>query len=223
MALIVQYPKTKKSSEEPINIRSTLKMVRNPYALGFSIAIFLYVAVEAGIYVWMPTLIENYDGNLVLLATYALSVFFVLRAIGRFVGIWMMARYNWSVVLLIFSALILFCYLGSFINETATVVLLPLSGLFMSVIYPTINSKGISCFPKVNHGAVAGILLFFTAAGAALGPLSMGVVSDFFGSDPKVGFMLATVFAFLLFVGTLYNLIKNPTEKRLKALDNSEY
>jgi fucose permease len=223
MALFVKYPETKKSSEEPINIRSTLKMVKNPYALGFSVAIFLYVAVEAGIYVWMPTLIADYNGNLVLIATYSLSIFFILRALGRFMGIWMMARFNWSVVLVIFSALILLCYLGSFINATATVVLLPLSGLFMSVIYPTINSKGISCFPKANHGAVAGILLFFTAAGAALGPLSMGVVSDLFGSNPKIGFMLATIFAFLLFISALYNQVSKPVEKQLNALDNSEY
>ena len=40
----------------------------------------------------------------------------------------------------------------------AAVYLLPLSGLFMSMIYPTLNSKGISCFPKVEHGAVAGVI-----------------------------------------------------------------
>ena len=39
---------------------------------------------------------------------------------------------------------------------TCGVFLLPLSGLFMSVMYPTINSKGISCVPKGDHGAAAG-------------------------------------------------------------------
>ena len=39
-------------------------------------------------------------------------------------------------------------------------------GLFMSMIYPTLNSKGISCFPKTEHGAIAGVILFFTAAAA---------------------------------------------------------
>jgi len=47
----------------------------------------------------------------------------------------------------------------------ATVYLLALSGLFMSVIYPTLNSKGISCFPKAEHGAIAGVILFFTCGG----------------------------------------------------------
>jgi len=223
MAAFVKYPETKKQNEEPINVKRTLKMVKNPYALGFSLGAFMYVAVEAGIYVWMPTLIEKYDGNLILIATYALSIFFILRAAGRFIGIWMMARFNWTAVIVISSLLILLCYAGSFISSTATVILLPLSGLFMSVIYPTINSKGISCFPKSSHGSVAGIILFFTAAGAALGPLAMGVVSDMFGSNPQVGFVLATIFAGLLFLGALFNHIYKPTEKRLNALDKSEY
>lgn len=223
VASLVKYPKSKKSTEEPINIRKTLAMVKNPYALGFSVAAFLYVAIEAAIYVWMPTLIEGYDGSLIFIATYALPIFFILRAGGRFLGAWMLSIFDWKTVLTISSFAILLCYAFSFISETTTVILLPLSGLFMSVIYPTVNSKGISCFPKINHGSVAGIILFFTAAGAALGPLLMGVVSDLFNSNAKYGFMLATVLAFLLFIGFLLNSIYNPTQERLKQLNESEY
>lgn len=224
IALLVKYPKTIKTTEEPINLRGTLSMIRNPYAIGFSIGAFLYVAVECAIYVWMPTLIANYEGNFVFVATYALSIFFILRAGGRFLGAWLMARFNWSVVLVIFSFLILVCFLGSVIGGVGTaVILLPLSGLFMSVIYPTINSKGISCFPKAQHGSVAGVILFFTAAGAALGPLAMGAVSDAFGGNARYGFILATVFAGLLFLSVVLNLIMNPTKQRLYQLNLSEY
>tara|TARA_R110001583_G_scaffold179638_2_gene336506 strand:+ start:175 stop:1401 length:1227 start_codon:yes stop_codon:yes gene_type:complete len=223
MALFSKYPETKKSTEEPINIKRTLKMVKDRYALGFSLGAFLYVAVEAAIYVWMPTLIADYDGSFVFFATYALPIFFILRAGGRFLGAWMLEHFDWTIVMAISSFAILLCYAFSFINETATVVLLPLSGLFMSVIYPTINSKGISCFPKTSHGSVAGIILFFTAAGAAIGPLSMGVVSDMFGSNAKYGFMLATILSALLFVGFLLNMIFKPTQIRISKLNESEY
>ena len=224
MALLVEYPKTIKESEEPVNVKGALKMLKDPYALGFSIGAFLYVSVECAIYVWMPTLIADYTGNLVLIATYALSIFFVLRAAGRFLGAWLMAHFNWAAVLSIFSFLIFLCFLGSVVMGLSwAIILLPLSGLFMSVIYPTINSKGISCFPKAKHGSIAGVILFFTAAGAALGPLAMGAVSDAFGQDAKYGFILATVFAALLFGGVVVNLIFNPTKARLQQLDESEY
>jgi len=92
----------------------------------------------------------------------------------------------------------------------------------MSVSYPTLNSKGISCFPKSEHGAIAGVLLFFTCLGAALGPLAMGVVSDMFGGL-QAGFVLATVFAALLFLGLFYNWIANPAGAVLLHSDETEY
>ncbi len=224
MAVVVKYPETKKTTEEPINLSGALAMLKDPYAIGFSVGAFLYVAVECAIYVWMPTLVSNYEGNLLLIATYSLTIFFVLRATGRFLGVWLMAKFNWSVILSIFSLLILLCFLGSVIGGIEmAVVLLPLSGLFMSVIYPTINSKGISCFPKAKHGSIAGVILFFTAAGAALGPLAMGAVSDLFGKNAMYGFILATVFAALLFAAVIVNLLFNPTKIRLQQLEKSEY
>jgi fucose permease len=102
------------------------------------------------------------------------------------------------------------------------VFLLPLSGLFMSVLYPTINSKGISCFRKSEHGAVAGVILFFTCLSAVLGPLAMGAISDALG-DPKDGFILATGFAAVLFIALLLNWIFNPTRLLLQKLDVTEY
>ena len=76
-------------------------------------------------------------------------------------------------------------------------------------MYPTLNSKGISCFPKSQHGAAAGVILFFTAAAAALGPLAMAAVSDAYGSS-KAGFVLATGLAFLLFAGLAGNWLLEP-------------
>ncbi len=222
-ALLVKYPKTVKTVDEPIDFRRTRGMMKNPYALGFSLGIFLYVAAECAVYVWMPTLLEGYSGSFALLAAYALSIFFVLRAVGRFLGAWVLARYNWTSVMALFSLAILICFAGAVAGGLSYAIwLLPLSGLFMSMIYPTLNSKGISCFPKTEHGTVSGVILFFTCAAAALGPLAMGAVSDVFG-HPKYGFVLATVFAALLFAGLLLNRIYNPAGERLANLDRSEY
>lgn len=224
IAVMVKYPETRKSSVEPVNLKGTLAMLRDPFALGFSLAAFLYVAVESAVYVWMPTLLQHYEGNLVLLSTYSLTIFFILRAGGRFLGTWLMARFNWAMVLSLFSLAIFGCFVGSFAGgKDLAVLLLPLSGLFMSVIYPTINSKGISCFPKIKHGSIAGIILFFTAAGAALGPLSMGAVSDLFGHEMKNGFILATLYAGIFLLGAVLNLAFSPSKTRLESLEMSEY
>lgn len=223
-AYFVNYPKTKISEDKPADIKGALKMLKDPYALLFSFGAFLYVSAEAAIYVWMPTYLIGYSGDAVFLFTYSLSIFFALRAAGRFLGMWVLGHFNWAQVMVIFSGAILACFYCSIVyGKDVAIYLLPLTGLFMSVIYPTINSKGISCFPKNQHGTVAGVILFFTAGGAAVGPLVMALVSDYYGGDAKYGFIVATVFAGILFAGFLYNLIATPVEERLADIEASEY
>jgi MFS transporter, FHS family, L-fucose permease len=218
----VTYPRSARSVES-VDLKRTMAMARNPYALGFSGVIFLYVVVESAVYVWMPTLLSTYHGSATFVAAYAISIFFALRAAGRFLGVWMLAKLNWAAVVTLFSLAILLCFLLSMIGGVSvSVFLLPLSGMFMSVLYPTINSKGISCFRKAEHGAIAGVILFFTCAAAVVGPLAMGAISDSLGG-PKYGFVLATGFASMLFVALLLNWLADPTRQVLGELDESEY
>jgi MFS transporter, DHA1 family, quinolone resistance protein len=222
MSWSVRYPK-KTKIETPTTLLHTLRMGRDPYALAFSTLIMLYVAVEVAIYVWMPTYLEGYRGSLSWLPVYALTIFFVLRAIGRFVGAWFIRFIPWTWVLALFAGGIFACFAGSLIGGTNLgVYLLPLSGVFMSVMYPTLNSKGISCFRKSEHGAAAGIILFFTAVSAAAAPLAMGAVGDALGGI-QYGFWLATGFSFLLFAGLLVNLVRNPAKRRLAELERLNY
>jgi fucose permease len=223
IALSVRYPRTMEAPEEAVDLGRTSRMMGNPYALAFGFGALLYVAIEASVYVWGPLYLAAYHGQWKLLAGYAISVFFLLRAAGRFLGVWMLAKFDWSWVLVILSFAILLCLAGSvFGGVNSGIVLLPLSGLFMSVIYPTLNSKGISCFRKSEHGAVAGVILFFTCAGAVLGPLAMAAVIDALGA-PKYAFLMATAFAALLTAGLIYNVLRQPTRPLLASLDAREY
>jgi len=221
IALSARYPQAvPRAAAAPPRHGSTLRLLRDPYALGFSLAAFTYVAVECAIYVWMPTLLADYHGDARLVAAYALPIFFTLRAAGRFLGAWLLSRFNWALAIALCSLGILACFAGSLVGGTAAAVyLLPLAGLFTSIVYPTINSKGIGCFATCDHGSVAGVILFFTCAGAALGPLAMGAVSDAWGG-PQYGFMLATGFAVVLAGGFIVNWIVNPARARLAQAGN---
>lgn len=216
LALRARYPRQAKTeAAAPRNLLSTLALVRNPYVLGFSAAAFTYVAVECAIYVWMPTLLEGYRGSGASLVGYALPVFFVMRAFGRFVGAWLLHRFDWAGALALCGLAIFGCFLGSVVGGVSSALyLLPLAGLFMSIIYPTINSKGLGCFRAVDHGAVAGIILFFTCAGAFLGPLAMGAIGDLFGGA-LYGFVFATGLAGLLAAGFVLNWLRKPAHDQL--------
>jgi fucose permease len=223
MAARVDYPSAARTRNEEIASSSVLQILRQPLALGFSLACFLYVAVECSIYVWLPTYLLGEPATATYLAIWAVPAFFLLRVIGRFLGAWMLTRFRWTSLMMLFGGIILACFaIATLGGPRYAAFALPFSGLFMSIVYPTLNSKGISCFPKTEHGAVAGVILFFTCLGAGLGPLAMGAASDLFGS-PVYCFILATALAALLFAGLVYNWIADPTRPRLAALDNSEY
>ena len=226
-ALFTEYPATITKREAPATLGHSLSLMGNGHALGFSLAIALYVACEVAIFVWLPSFLEGFDGSglSMTFAIYAVMIFFVLRAAGRFLGAFILQILDWKLVMMAFSGVIFACFLASVIlGKAAAVFLLPLSGLFMSMIYPTLNSKGISCFPKRDHGAVAGLILFFTAVSAAFAPLLMAFVSDKLGGgDLRLGFILATGFAGALFVLGIWNWIANPAGRALDAADLSDY
>ncbi|HWI85366.1 MAG TPA: MFS transporter, partial [Sphingomonas sp.] len=173
LASKVPYPRSRDTAE-PARASDVWGMMGNRYALAFSLGVMLYVGVETAIYVWMPTLLAGYSGRGSQWAVYALSIFFVLRVFGRFAGFWLLERYSWTAVLAFCGIAILLCFGLTVLGREFAVWALPMSGLFMSVIYPTLNSKGISCFPKSQHGAVSGVLLFFTCVSAVIAPLAMG-------------------------------------------------
>ena len=222
IALRTRYPATVRSTEQVASLASTLKLMPGPYVLGFSALAFAYVVVECAIYVWMPTLLGEYHGSFVAAVAYALPAFFVMRAAGRFLGAWLLHRVEWSGALALCAIAIFLCFAGaSVFGVEAALFLLPLSGLFMSILYPTINSKGIGCHVAAEHGGVAGIILFFTCLGAFLGPLAMGLVSDASGSA-SAGFLLATAFAGVFAAGLIYNWLRKPAHRQLAQFAQSQ-
>lgn len=202
----MRFPPSRVQEGQSLSWQGALDVLRRPYALAFATLIMLYVSVEVAIYVWMPTYVQRYTGAHSWLPIYGLTIFFLLRACGRFLGVWLLQHLHWAAVLALCGLAISGCFTGSLLGVDRAVWLLPASGLAMSVVYPTLNSKAISYFPKTQHGAAAGVFLFFTAAAAALGPLAMAEVSDALG-DIRFGFVLATGFAGLLAVGLVLNWI----------------
>ncbi len=202
------------SSSAPPSLGNTVRLLKDPYALFFSVLIALYVAVEVAVYVWMPTYLHGLEDTRPMLAAYGLTLFFILRALGRFLAVWLLARFPWAAVLAVFGAAILACFATTIVTGAATGAwLLPLSGLFMSMIYPTLNSRGICGYPPAQHGAIAGLILAFTALAAALGPWAMAALSDAY-ADTKYGFVLASGFALLLALGLAANWWLNPAAAR---------
>jgi fucose permease len=221
--LLAKFPRPVIVRTAPVRADEAIRMAGDPTALFFGTALMLYVAAEAAIYVWAPTYLADYTGSWAVLAAYAVSVFFVLRAAGRFLGVWLLGRFRWGTVLLVCSAaMALLFWIAVIGGREVAVFALPATGLFMSVLYPTINSTGISCFDKGRHGSIAGLLLFFTCVSAVFAPMAMGALGDAFG-DSVFSVILGAIFASLLVVLCAWNVIKQPFAARLAQRDIDDY
>lgn len=203
-------------SETPKSTMALKAVITDPMALFFSGLIMLYVSTEASVMVWMPTLLESQNHS-VATASLAMTVFFGLRAAGRFLGAWVLARVRWQVLTLVCASAILLCFGLSILNPKGFALFaLPLSGLFMAVLYPTFNSRGMGCFPKDAHGTVSGVILFFTCLSAGLTPFLMGLISDKMGGS-VYGFALVCGLCALMVGLLVYNLRVDPSKERMKS------
>ena len=220
---MARFPAPVREQAEPADPRDALRMMREPTAWFFGAALMLYVGAEAAIYVWVPTYLAGYAGPFPWLALYAVSVFFVLRALGRFLGAWLLARFDWSLVLLVCTlGMTLLFWVALAGGRGVAVLALPATGLFMSVLYPTINSTGISCYGKARHGSIAGLLLFFTCLSAVFAPLAMALLGDWLG-DSGYSILLGALFATALTGLCLWNWRRAPFAARLLARNQEDY
>src|SRR5439155_25614433 len=90
-ASCIRYPQAPaRQAQWGAGLRHTFELLRDPLLLGFSALIMLYVAVEVAIYVWMPSYLRAYRGSFPWLPLYGLTLFFVLRALGRFAAVWLL-------------------------------------------------------------------------------------------------------------------------------------
>lgn len=221
--VLAPFPHNLRRVEQRADPRDAIRMIGDSHALFFAVLLALYVAAEAAIYVWAPTYFAGYQGPAAWLATFSVSAFFVLRAAGRFFGAWLLAHFEWTLVLALCSTTMAILFVAAMLGgRSVAVFALPTAGLFMSVLYPTINSTGISCFDKSRHGSIAGFLLFFTCLGAVLAPLVMGAIGDLFGGI-EYAMGLGAVFAVLLAVLCLWNYAYQPIAARLAQRNNADY
>ena len=102
-SLMTPFPRHSRSAVQETDTRSAFSMLGDPIALFFALLLMLYVGAEAAIYVWAPTYFSGYSGENAWLTAYVVSIFFLLRAAGRFVGSWLLRRLDWTVVLVVWQ------------------------------------------------------------------------------------------------------------------------
>jgi fucose permease len=188
LVFFVKFPKVELQQEEKEGAKeSYLDLFKNKYLIVNFVGIFFYVGSEQGISYWMTKFLSNYHGiNPETAGANVVSYFWGLMTIGGILGLVLLKLLDSKLVLRFFTILAMislaFALFGS---SNISLWAFPISGFFLSVMWPIIVSLGLNSVSK-HHGSFAGILMSGIAGGAIV-QLLIGGISDL--SSLKTGMM----------------------------------
>ncbi len=190
----VKFPRVELQEDEKVGSKeSYVELFKNRYVILYFLGIFMYVGTEQGISYWMSKFLSNYHGiNPDTAGADAVSYFWGLMTLGGVLGLVLLKFLDSKVVLRWFTILAIIS-LAAALYGSAKVSLwaFPVSGFFLSVMYPVIVSLGLNSVSK-HHGSFAGILMTGIAGGAVV-QILIGGISDVTSLKTGMLFLFVTL------------------------------
>lgn len=168
----------------------------------FYVLIAAYVAMELSVGAWMMEFLQHERNMSVQTSSFYLSSFFVLLMLGRLLGAFVVERVDSLLAVLTAIVCSAICMFVGIFGNGYLVVLLPVSGFFMSIVFPTVTAA-VTKLHVAKTGTILGVLFAFGGVGGAFGPWTVGFVSDLAG--PKIGLASSLAFS-VIALGALFCL-----------------
>ncbi len=192
--VFIKFPKVELQDDEKVGSKeSYVELFKNKYVILYFLGIFAYVGTEQGISYWMSKFLQVYHGfNPETAGADAVSYFWGLMTIGGILGLILLKLLDSKVVLRWFTVLaIISLATGLFGGAGIALWAFPISGFFLSVMYPVIISLGLNSVKK-HHGSFAGILMTGIAGGAIV-QILIGGISDLTSLKTGMMFLFVTL------------------------------
>ncbi len=204
-----------------------LRLCIRPLVLVFIVSAFLYVLIEQSIMSWLPTFNSRILNLAPSLSIQMASILAASTALGRFSAGVLLRHFDWSRVLivgLISAAVLVLVALPLAGNDGGAMItswgaapiaafVFPLIGFLIAPVYPAINSVILSALPTHQHGAMAGLIVVFSALGGTSGSIITGTLFEHFGGRTAFYFSLAPIA--LIIVAIV--LFKRLSDKHMSA------
>lgn len=139
-----------------------------------------YVAAELSLGAWMMEYLQQQHEFTVERSSRYLSAFFVMLMLGRLFGAWVVERVNYLLAVAVALIATGVCIAAGLLINRQLVFLLPVSGLCMSIVFPTVTAS-VSRLHTTNSGKIIGLLFAFSGLGGAFGPWIVGLISQAYG------------------------------------------
>jgi len=219
VVMIVKFPKVILREDEKMGSRSSfVELIQNKYVILYFIGMFAYVGTEQGISYWMSKFLSNYHGyDPDTIGADAVSYFWGLMTIGGILGLVLFKLFDGKLVLRWFTILAIVCVAaGLFGSSELALWAFPISGFFLSVMYPSVVSLGLNSVAK-HHGSFAGILMTGIAGGAVV-QILIGAISDLISLKVGMLFLFVTLSYMLSMSYWAKPMVNNATIKSIKDI-----
>jgi len=196
-----KFPKVElKSNEKSGALGTHIKLFKNKQIQLFFLGMLCYVGAEQGIANWISQFLNVYHGiDPKILGAATISDFWGLMTLGGIIGLILLKIFDSRWVLITFSGLAMICLiLALFGPAEIALICFPLTGLFLSVMYPHSFSLTLNSFAD-HHGSISGILVTGIIGGAIL-PLIIGWFGDAVGLRSAMCFLIFPL-AFIVSIG----------------------
>tara|TARA_E500000331_G_scaffold9885_1_gene9192 strand:- start:232 stop:828 length:597 start_codon:yes stop_codon:yes gene_type:complete len=185
-----RFPKVQlKSNEKSGALATHIRLIKNKHIRLFFLGMICYVSAEQGIANWISQFLNAYHGiDPKMLGAATISDFWGLMTLGGIIGLVLLKILDSRWVLIPFSGLAMICLiLMLFSHAEIALICFPLTGLFLSVMYPILFSLTLNSFAD-HHGSILGILVTGIIGGSIL-PLIIGGLGDAVGLRSAMYFL----------------------------------
>lgn len=191
----VHFPKHEASKREKFDIKSMGNILLTPAILWPFAAIGCYVALELGVASWLVEFLQKERHFNIIQSTQALSIFFVLIMLGRFIGSFVVDKFGYGRSVLFCAVMSSICIFTALLGPDNLAFMFPASGLFLSIIFPTITAV-VSDSKWGQSNTILGLLFTSAGLGGIIGPWLVGVIGDMGGL--RLGFSMNFIYGILL-------------------------
>lgn len=167
------------------NIFSELSGFTTPAVILFLGVIFFIVFIEQGFNSWLPSFYKNHLKVNSFFALQATSFLAVFSYAGRTVTANIIRRFslpNYYILCMAFIIGLLLIIVGIQYFESADsriiLFLFPVIGLFLSPLYPVINSKMIAQIDKEQVNLFTSLIVIFSSLGSSVSSIIMAVLFE---------------------------------------------
>jgi MFS transporter, FHS family, glucose/mannose:H+ symporter len=220
----------KSESSKPLteDFADMIKLAIKPMVLVFILCAFTYVLIEQSIMSWLPTFNSKVLKLPATLSIQMASILAASTAVGRFSAGFALRKIHWFLVLIVClvaaAALVVVAIplakgaggneVTGWLTAPLAAFVFPLIGLFISPIYPAINSVILSALPPKQQGAMSGLIVIFSALGGTTGSIITGHMFQAYGGETAFYFSLVPI-TILIICLFFFNRLQKDSETKI--------